>query len=95
MQLAQGLFLAGAIPTVGGIAILVMLAPRPRTVRDHLQGAARYLMASGAAFGMARVFLGWVPSLDIVLLVLGLGLGMGIYARENNLIALAEEKLKA
>ncbi|MEY4943049.1 MAG: hypothetical protein RL254_1230 [Planctomycetota bacterium] len=92
MRIVQVLFLLGAIPTVGGIAVLVMLAPPPRFVIDHLEGLARYLMLAGTTFGAARVLMGWCPSVEVTVLVLGLGLGMGIYAREHNLIARAQDR---
>ena len=91
---AKVLFLLGAIPTVGAIAILVALASRPASVSDHLQGVARYLIGGGVAIMAARVFMGWTPSLEAIALVLGLGLGLGMHARQNNLVALAQEKLE-
>lgn len=92
--LAKLLFVLGAIPTVGGIAVLVALAPKPTRIKDHLQGAARYLIVFGAGLAAARVIMGWTPPWDMVALSLGLGIGMTIHARENNLLALAQEKLE-
>lgn len=91
--LAKILFLLGALPTVGGIAILVALAPKPKGAKAHLLGVARYLMVTGGALAAARVLMGWTPSWDVAVLMLGLGLGMGIYARENHLLAKLQEKL--
>ncbi len=91
---AKVLFLLGAIPTIGGIAILVALAHTPRTARDHFQGVYRYLIVFGAALSSAQVLMGWTPPWPYVVLMLGLGCGMGMHAREHNLIALASEKIE-
>jgi hypothetical protein len=87
------IYIASAIPTIGGITILVVLAPKPTTVYDHLQGLARYLMLAGVGFHAARVLSGRSPQWEIVALMLGLGIGMTHYARQNHLIAKAREHL--
>ena len=90
--LAKILYLVGVVPTVAGIIILVILSPRPRTIEDHLQGLARYLMLGGAVFGAARVLTNDAsPKWNAVVFMLGIGLAMAIYARRNHLAALAEE----
>jgi hypothetical protein len=99
-NLAKLLFVIGAIPTVGGIAVLVALAHQPtkwresrgRAIHDHLQGLARYLIAGGMALLAAKAIMGWAPPWPAVAVSLGLGLGMGMHAREKNLIALAQER---
>jgi len=92
MQLLwQVLFALGALIALGGIIILVILAPRPERIEDHLLGSARYMMAAGAAFGMAAVLNGWVPPWHQAIFMLGFAVGMALFARKNHLIALAEE----
>lgn len=93
-MLAKLLLLLGALPAVGGIAVLVALAERPRTVKAHAQGISRYLMAGGILFLCARVLMGWTPPWDCAALVLGVGLAVGIYAREHNLVAIAQERIE-
>ncbi len=101
-NLAKLLFILGSIPTVGGIAVLVALAPQPRkwrdspggAVHDHLQGLARYLIAGGMALLAALALMGWLPSWPEVALSVGLGLAMGMHAREKNLVALATERIE-
>lgn len=92
--LAKLILLLGALPAVGGIAVLVALADRPRSIKDHAQGFARYLMAGGALFLAARVLMGWTPPWDCAALVLGVGLAVGIYARDHNLVAIAQERIE-
>jgi hypothetical protein len=88
------LFVLAAILTAGGIAIIVALAPKPRSFKDHLQGLGRYLMVCGVLFNAVRVLGGWKPHWDTIALMVGLAIGMAIYARENNLIAKAQERLE-
>ena len=92
--LAKLLFLLGAGPTVIGIGVLVALEHRPESLHDHLKGIARYLIAFGMLLMSAHVLMGWTPGLPEVILALGLGLAMGMYAREVNLIALAQERIE-
>lgn len=92
--IAKLLYLLGAVPTVGGIAVLVALAPTPSRMKDHMVGLARYLIVFGAGLSAARCTMGWTPPWELVVLMLGLGLGMGMHAREHNLIAIAREKLE-
>jgi hypothetical protein len=91
--LAKVLYIIGAIPTILGLAILVILAPRPRELEEHLQGLARYLLVGGAGFGAARVLTGSVPTWNAVMFMLGAGLTVAIYARQNHLHALFIERL--
>ena len=93
-SLAKVLFLLGALPTIGGIAILVALAPKPEKIADHIKGVSRYLMVFGMSLAAARVLMGWSPPWDVVALSFGLGVGMGMHARDINLIALAQERLE-
>lgn len=93
-MLQQILYLLGTAPTIGGIAVLVALAPEPRSLMDHLKGLARYLMVFGAGLSAARVLMGWTPPWEVVALMLGMGLAIGIHAREGNLVANAQEKLE-
>lgn len=89
--LAKLLYLVGAVPTIGAIAILVILAPRPQSLREHLQGLARYLILAGAVFGAARVMTSAAPPWNAVVFMLGVGLALGIYARDRHLKALAAD----
>lgn len=87
------LFVLGAIAAVGGLLILVVLAPKPSRLEDHLLGLARYMMFAGAAFGAAAALNGWQPRWHETIFMLGFGLGMAIFARRNHLLALAAERL--
>ena len=85
------LYLMGALPTLGGILILAVLAPKPTGMLDHLHGLARYLVFGGVVFGTARVLSGWRPSWDLVLLMVGIGIGIAFYARDTHLRAIRRE----
>jgi hypothetical protein len=89
--LAKGLYVIGAIPTIGGIAVLVALAPRPRTIEQHLQGLSRYLILGGAIFGTVRILSTTTPSWNAVAFMVGVGLSVAIYARRNHKQAIAQE----
>lgn len=88
----QALFLVAGVPTIVGIVILVVLAPRPSTAQDHLRGTGRVLVLAGTAFGVAQVLNGYVPPWPFVLVVLGGGFSTVLRARKYHLRALASEQ---
>jgi hypothetical protein len=88
------LTMIGALPTIGGILVLVAIEPKPVTVQDHLRGLSRYLIVGGAAFHVARLVSGISPRWEFAALMLGLGFAMAIHAREIHLLAKLQEKLE-
>jgi hypothetical protein len=92
--LIRVLYCLAAIPTIGGILILTLLAPRPSRLTEHLQGISRYLMLGGAAFSTARVLDGNQPHWEDTMIIVGIAIAVTIYARENHLLAKAQERLE-
>jgi hypothetical protein len=88
-------FILSAVLTTGGIAIIVILAPKPIVFLDHLRGVSRYAIIMGSAFGGVACLYGWVPPWHSTSLILGIAIAMAVYARGQHMAALEEEQATA
>jgi len=74
MDIRSMLFVLCCVVTVVTIFVVLLMSPRPRCMRSHLQGLGRFLVLVGCAFGAAGVLSGGSPPpWYAVVIVCGIG----------------------
>lgn len=72
--LFSAIFVISCAAVIVSTLCVSLLADPPRSLWEHLRGAARIMLIAGASFSVARAFNGWAPTQDLVVLQIGIAL---------------------